>query len=414
MTTAHKMALKPDLKIDLLDKIWNKVKPEEKEDQIITSLVTMSHNVLGAEAASLLLYDEKSQELYFKFADGPVGQKIKRLHIARQSGIAGWIMKNKKPMVVNNPAKNASFYKRIDDATGFKTRSIIAVPMMVNNKIIGVIEVCNKKDGSNFTQHDLNTMLGVAETAAMAIDSTRMNATLLQSYRGTVRALVTLADAKENCGAGHSRRVAEYALLGATELGLSPNAILNIEYAAVLHDIGKLRIPDAILNKTEKLEDDEWKLIQKHPIIGYNMLRDIPFLREASRLILHHHEKYDGSGYPQGLHAEAIPLGSRLISVADAFDYMTTGHAYRPAMEKKKAFEELMGNMRNQFCPVAVKAFNAGFVKSRIKQTSGCNIPRLPEYEVDGQLVPGIRTTPIRRGENFTPHDGDDSKPRHN
>src|SRR4030042_439873 len=149
-------------KLELLDKIWSKVKPEEKEDQIISCLMRMAHNVLGASASSLLLFDEKRQELYFKFADGPVGQKLKRLHIARQSGIAGWILQNGKPLVVNNPEKNANFYKLIDNATGFKTRSIIGVPIITGGKVTGVIEVLNKANGTAFTQQDLKTMTDVA------------------------------------------------------------------------------------------------------------------------------------------------------------------------------------------------------------------------------------------------------------
>src|SRR4030042_1485685 len=376
----NKTVLTNAAKLELLDKIWSKVKPEEKEDQIISCLMRMAHNVLGASASSLLLFDEKRQELYFKFADGPVGQKLKRLHIARQSGIAGWIMQNGKPLVVNNPQKNANFYKLIDNATGFKTRSIIGVPLISNRKVVGVIEVTNKKESTDFTQRDLKTMIGVAATAAMTIESTRMNIELLISYKSTVRALVSLADAKETSGGGHSRRVAEYALMGANELGLSKDAKLSLEYAAILHDIGKLSVSDEILNKVDDLSDKEWEMIKKHPVVGYNMLKDIPFLKEASRLILHHHERYDGGGYPTGLHAETIPLGARLIAVPDAFDNMPIEHSYRQELSHTKAFTELSANVRDQFCPVAVKAFNAGFVKTRLRKTSGPPIPPLPDF----------------------------------
>jgi putative nucleotidyltransferase with HDIG domain len=326
------------------------------------------------------LHDSKKRELYFKLAEGPVGQKLKRLHISSQSGIAGWILKNAKPLVVNNPRKNANFYKSIDEATGFKTKSIIGVPLFNHDKVVGVIEVLNKTDGTDFNRQDLKIMKEVANTAATAIESTRMNVDLLHSYRGTVRALVTLADAKETSGGGHSRRVAEYALMGATELGLSKDARLNVEYAAILHDVGKLSISDTILNKVGDLTDNEWKIMQKHPVIGYNMLRDIPFLKEAAKLILHHHERYDGGGYPQGLSAETIPLGARLLSVADAFDNMTTNHSYRQALDRKRAFEELSSNIRSQFCPVAVKAFNAGFVKARLRQTNTTYVPKAPDF----------------------------------
>ncbi len=353
-------------KIDLLEKLWARAKPEDKEDELITCIMRMTNDALGSSASSLILLDDKAQELYFKFADGPVGQQLKRLHISRQSGIAGWIVRNAKPLVVNDAEKNANFYKLIDDATGFKTKSIIGVPIVIGGKVIGVIEVLNKADGSDFTKQDLRTMLGVAATTAVTIETTRMNANLLNSYKGTVRALVSLADTKEASGGGHSRRVMEYALTGARELSLSKEEKQNLEYAAILHDIGKLSIPDSILNKSGDLTDEEWEMIRKHPEVGCNLLKEVPFLKEASKFILYHHERYDGKGYPRGIKAETLPIGARLIAVADAFDNMTTDHVYRKALSRQQAFAELHKHARTQFCPVAVKAFNSGFVRARL------------------------------------------------
>jgi len=365
-TLPGKVAQVGTTKIDLLEKLLARTRPEDKEEQLITSIMRMTHDALGASASSLLLLDEKTQELYFKFADGPVGQQLKRLHISRQSGIAGWIVRNGKPLVVNNAERNSNFYKMIDSATGFKTKSIIGVPIIVGDRVIGVIEVLNKADGTDFAKQDLKTMMEVAATTAMTIENVRMNANLLNSYKGTVDALVSLADAKETSGGGHSRRVSEYALTGAKELSLSKEEKRDIEYAAILHDIGKLSIPDSVLNKSEALTDEEWEMIRKHPTIGYNLLKGIPFLKVASKLILCHHERYDGKGYPQGIKSETLPIGARLIAVADAFDNMTTDHVYRKALTRQQAFAELYKHARSQFCPVAVKAFNSGFVRSRL------------------------------------------------
>ena len=154
--------------------------------------------------------------------------------------------------------------------------------------------------------------------------------------------------------------------MGARELGLTKQQQQNIEYAALLHDIGKLSIADNILNKVEPLNDKEWAIIRKHPIVGYEILRDIPFLKEASLLILYHHERYDGSGYPQGLHGDNIPIGARLIAVVDAFDNMTTEHSYRHSMTQQQAFAELANKAGDQFCPTAVKAFNTGYVRTHL------------------------------------------------
>jgi hypothetical protein len=353
--------------LDLLDKIWLKVKPEDKEDKIIANVVSLTLNSLGAMASSLLLLGaDKKLELYFQLAGGPMAGQLKRLHSGRQSSIAEWVMRNGKSMMVNNPEKTSGYYKLVDDATGFRTRHALAAPLTSGGKVFGVIEALNKSNGEIFSKRDLNTILYCANISSTAFDGYRTNNDLIHSYKSTVRALVSLADAKETSGGGHSRRLVEYALMGARELGLSKKQQQNIEYAALLHDIGKLSIADNILNKAEPLTDKEWSAIRRHPIVGYEILRDIPFLKEASLLILYHHEKYDGTGYPQGLHGDSIPIGSRLIAVVDAFDNMTTPHAYREAMPAQKAFTELANKAGEQFCPLAVKAFNTGYVRTHL------------------------------------------------
>jgi putative nucleotidyltransferase with HDIG domain len=352
--------------LNMLKSVWTKVKPEKKENQVVTYLTRMVHNALNTSATSLLLLDDDSQELYFKFAAGPSSQTVNRINIGRQSGIASWVIQNGKPIVVNNAVKNADLYARLDGTTGFKTKTAIAVPLIFDGKVQGVIEALNKVDGKSFSQDDLNILIDIANISAITVESSRLNGALMDSYKGTVQALVSLADGKEHVKSGHSRRVAEYALLGARELGMSIYEKHSVEYAGLLHDIGKLSIEDKVLNKPDALSPEEWKLIRQHSITGYNMLKNIPFLKNASLMVLSHHEKFDGSGYPHGLSGEKIPLGARLISVADAFDYMTTGHNHRPAMGGEKAFAELAKNVNTQFCPKALKAFNAGFVRARI------------------------------------------------
>ena len=340
----------------LIDKLWARLHPEKKEDNLIASVMQMAQNLTGASAASLLLLDEKSQKLYFRYASGPVGNKLARVNINRKSGIAGWIMENGKPLIVNDAEKNSVFYRQIDTTTGFKTRSIIGVPIKIDKQVVGVIEVLNKKDGEDFTRKDLRALLDVARTTARTIELTRMNIDLVTSFRGTVAAVISLADAREIMGTGHSKQVCEYALGAGRILNLSSEELVNIEYAAMFHDIGKLSLPDRLLNKAEDLTEEEWSRIRRHTVTGYILLRDIPFLREAAKLVLYHHERYDGLGYPEGLKGEAIPLGARLIAVADAFSYMTTGHAYQEALTRGQALAELSIYERTQFCPVAVKA----------------------------------------------------------
>ena len=352
-------------KLELLQKIWSRIKPEEKEDKIVSIYMRMVNNSVSASACIMLLLDENNNELYFKLGNGQGAQKYKRLHIGRKSDIAEWIIQNGKPVVVGNEEKNARFYRRMEDATGFKTKAVIGVPIIIDGKVKGVIEALNKKDGGYFTNDDLHSMINIAETAGITIKNTRLSATLLHSYQCTVKALVSLADAKETSGGGHSKRVSEYALMGANELPLTEMQKQDIEWAGFLHDIGKLSISDEVLNKAGPLNKSEWEMIRRHPLVGYNMLKDIPFLKDSALLILHHHERYDGGGYPHGIAGEEIPMGARLIAIADAFDYMTTEHMHRKALTGQQAFNELSKNINTQFCPVVMKAFNKGFIRAR-------------------------------------------------
>jgi hypothetical protein len=356
------------IKMDIIEKVWNQYRRPEMENRLISSIMKMIHDTVDASASSLLLLDRENRELYFRSANGPVGQQLKKLHIDRQSGVAGWIVRNGKPQIVNDPAKNRYFYENIDKATGFKTRSIIGVPIIINGETYGVIEALNKRDGADFDNRDLKIMQGLARTIAIALEDARMNRELQNSYKGTVKALVALADTKETSGGGHSRRVTDYVIMAAREVPLQDNEIRILEYAAMLHDIGKLSIPDSVLNKSENPTEVEWRMIRNHPLVGYDLMKDIPCIKEASKLVLYHHERYDGTGYPEGLAGESIPIGARLISVADAFDHMTTPHAYRKALSKEIAFAELLQQSGIQFCPVVVKAFNSGYVKSHLLQ----------------------------------------------
>ena len=356
-------------KSNLIEEIWGRIKPVEKGDRTIANIMRMIHTNLDASAASLLLIDENTRELYFRYANGPVGRQVKRLHIDKRSGIAGWIARNGKPLIVNDPGKNQHFYENIDKATGFKTKSIIGVPIIIDGEVTGVIEALNKQDGTNFNRNDLKLMQSLASAAAMVLKNKGMQNELMNAYKGTVKALVSLADTKETSGGGHSRRVMEYAIMGAHEIPLPKEEVETLEYAALLHDIGKLSLPDDILNKSESLTDEEWQMVRTHPVVGYNLLKDVPFIKDASKFILYHHEKYNGKGYPDGLKGQSIPLSARLIAVADAFDHMTTPHSYRKAITRQQAFVELHREEGTHFCPIALNAFKSGFIKSQLIPT---------------------------------------------
>jgi HD-GYP domain-containing protein (c-di-GMP phosphodiesterase class II) len=351
-------------RLDLLDKICRNERSVKQQLPVISSITQMTRYALNASASSLLLLDEENTTLPYKFADGPLGKQFIRLQVNEQLGIARWVIQSGKPLMVKDVSEDERFNKFKGEVTGLETRSVICAPLVIHGAVIGVIEVLNKLDGNDFSEHDLVTLVGLATNAALAIENIRLNENLLYSYKSTVQKLVSLVDSRETAASKHSRRVSEYALIGAVELSLSEEEKQTIEYGAILHDIGLLSIPARILNKREALTGEEWNMIRKHPVIGYNLLRGIPSLNQVSKLILYHHERYDGKGYPCGLKGETIPMGARLIAVADAFDNMTVRHLYREAFNGKDAGAELGRCAGSQFCPVAVKAFRFGFIKS--------------------------------------------------
>lgn len=180
---------------------------------------------------------------------------------------------------------------------------------------------------------------------------------LAQAWEATVLAMVALVDVRDSSTEQHSRRVAEYTRLIAAAMGKTGDELDVIRRGALLHDIGKIGVPDHILLKPGPLTDAEWVEMRKHPEIGWRALNHLPYLREASLIVLQHHEHWDGKGYPQGLRAEAIHLGARIFSVADALDAMTSDRPYRKALSWESAAAEVDRMRGLQFDPAVVDAF---------------------------------------------------------
>ncbi len=189
-------------------------------------------------------------------------------------------------------------------------------------------------------------------------DQVELLGRIRRTYQATLQALVNALESRDLTTEGHSERVTEYSLLVARRLGIEREQELNmVMWGALLHDIGKIGIPDAILLKPSQLTYQEWQQMRKHPEIGYRIISGIDFLRDALPVILYHHERWDGKGYPSGLRGEEIPLNARIFAVVDAFDAMTTDRPYRRAMSYQEAREEIAEGGGTQFCPRCVDAF---------------------------------------------------------
>lgn len=328
--------------------------------EVLEQVIRMTQKTLRASAASILLFRGNDQELYFEAASGPVGKELRQVKLNTRYGIAGQVARTGKPLIVNDVVRSVNFHKMIDDTTGFRTKSLICAPLMVQRRILGVVEILNKLDGTEFGEADLDAVLSVANTAATAIDNTRQHQTILDAYKNTITTLAAAIDAKDPLTRGHSQRVMEYTLMAGTYLSLPAEEMETLEYAGVLHDIGKISIDSAILSKPEHLTPEDWDIMRLHPVTGANLLKEISFLEKASEIVLCHHERQDGKGYPNGIKGDDLPLGARIISVADAFDTMTTDRSYRQSISIEQALRELQKCSGSQFCPMAVKAFTEG------------------------------------------------------
>lgn len=181
---------------------------------------------------------------------------------------------------------------------------------------------------------------------------------LEEAYRSTLKALTTALETRDQETHGHSERVVSYSLRLGREYGLNREQMKSLEFGSLLHDIGKIGVPDSILRKPAKLTEDEWVLMREHPVHGQQILRGIEFLQGAARVVAQHHEKWDGSGYPFGLQQEEIDVNARIFSVADAFDAITSDRVYRRAKSYEAAAQELDDWSGRQFDPKVVEAFH--------------------------------------------------------
>jgi HD-GYP domain-containing protein (c-di-GMP phosphodiesterase class II) len=181
---------------------------------------------------------------------------------------------------------------------------------------------------------------------------------LRDSYKATVRALSNAVEARDAYTGKHAERVTAYGIALSQAIGLDTNLRPGIEFGFLLHDVGKVAVPDAVLFKPGRLDPDEFALIARHPVVGSEILRDVDFLGEGKLVVRHHHERWDGDGYPDGLAGEAIPLAARVFAVADALDALTTDRPYRRGTRFARARSEIRDHAGSQFDPGVVDAFD--------------------------------------------------------
>lgn len=312
--------------------------------------------LMNAEAGSLLLVDTETGGLFFEVALGKSVDYLKKVKLEKGQGIAGWVAEKGEPVIIHDVQSDPRFYKGANDKTEFVTKDMICVPVKTKDKILGVLEAINKINGS-FDTDDLEAFISLANQVAIAVENSNLYQELKETFYGTAEALAETIEKRDPYTGGHTKRVMNYSLAIGKVLGLSKDSLEKLKLAAILHDIGKIGIRDDILLKKGGLEPDEFEKMNMHPRYGSEILSHVKQLQDVIPGVRFHHEKYDGSGYPDHLKGNNIPLIARIIAVADTFDAITTNRPYRNAQSKEQAFEELRRSTGTQLDTEVVNAF---------------------------------------------------------
>lgn len=327
-------------------------------ERLFTLLVHQTTETLRARIGYILLLEQDSWSLSIAAAEGIPDHIDRGLRIPiKPGGVSQWVIHNRQPLLIED-IEEAREFSRVS-RLGFSRESVVCAPLNCGDEIIGTMTIANRKDGQAFNREDLELLATIAAQASVAIRNARLYEEQEKTYLSTVQALVSAVEASDAYTRGHSDRVKRYALRLAEFLNLPAETQKRIEQAAILHDIGKIGICESLLHKTEKLDQNDIHTLRQHPAIGVRILEPIRFLEPIRDIILQHHERFDGKGYPHGIVGGDMLLEAKILAVADTYDAMTTDRPYRKALSHEVAVAEIREHAGTQFDPQIAQAFLA-------------------------------------------------------
>ena len=338
----------------LLSRIGTAIVSYEGIDNLLQLILENTVVALNGRLGTLMLVDGEKQDLTIKSTWSPNGETVDAaFRVKLGEGILGWVAREGRPMRSGGHPGVLGF--QVNGAA--EEGALLAVPLKLRDHPMGVIGVYRVGPGASFTEDDETLVTSIGSQIAVAIENYRLNLDVERTYVETIMALALAVEAKDPYSAGHSKRVGYYAKKTGEAMGLDAEACRLLESAGILHDIGKIGVKDEILLKRGALAPDEEKIMQQHPVIGEAIVKPVRSLQKAAMLVRHHHERYNGSGYPGGLKGDEIPLEARILTVVDTYDSMVTDRPYRKRLPVEVAEAELQRCAGHQFDPVVVEAF---------------------------------------------------------
>lgn len=341
--------------LQLMYEIGKEVISNLKTEDIIETVVQMIRRIIPCDGATVALFDPGRSALYVETSWGTgmdKGTALEKKHLPFFS-----LMETGKSFYQQDITHEFSKYPRLAEwASDKNVFSYFCVPLSVKGSFLGILILSSVRPAW-FTNIHLTTTEKIATQVGIALENARLMEDIEEIFIGTVTSLVATIDAKSQWTKGHSLRVANYTVNLGEKLGLKKDALDKLQLAAILHDIGKIGTYEAILDKPGNLTPEELDMIHKHPSLGADILMPLKAFRSIIPIMKHHHERYDGAGYPDGLAGDDIPIEARMLAVSDVYDAMRSDRPYRHGLSLEEAIRELEAGAGTQFDPVLVPLF---------------------------------------------------------
>ncbi|MGE5416377.1 MAG: HD-GYP domain-containing protein [Acidobacteriota bacterium] len=329
-------------------------------DQITKLVKEQATDLVKSSGLSIMLWNKDTNQfdILAAFGTDTALQQTKNPNL----GIFDAIFNSRRPEIINNASADPRCSGQHENI-----KSMMLAPLIVKQENLGVARI-TCEETVEYTAADLQLFSTLVSQAAIAIQNARLYNDLREGFFGTIQALMEIMETKDPYATGHAKRVMTYSIAVAQNIGLSPAEQAQVKLASLLHDIGKIAIPDEILLKKRELTFKEQQVVQKHAEYGADFLKHVKELRDIVPIVRGHHERYDGFGYPDGLKAEKIPLMSRIIAVSDSYDQMTSDNPVRPGMAPRDAMKEIVRNEGTLYDPAIIKAFEYAVWKNMINK----------------------------------------------